>query len=73
MADIDEARLKEVGKDVASIIGEANVLVVPTDVSKLDEVVRLRDKVYEQWGEVRMTTYWRLHFPCLSNHHHHTQ
>jgi len=28
------------------------VLVVPTDVSKLDDVVRLRDRVYEAWGEV---------------------
>jgi hypothetical protein len=28
------------------------LLVVPTDVSVLDEVVRLRDRVYETWGEV---------------------
>jgi len=41
-----------VGKALAEIVGEANVLVVPTDVSKLEEVVRLRDKVYEDWGEV---------------------
>lgn len=54
VADVSEDKLKEVGKDVAKIVGDANVLVVPTDVSKLDEVVRLRDKVYEQWGEVSM-------------------
>jgi hypothetical protein len=30
----------------------ANLLIFPTDVSKADEVVRLRDRVYEAWGEV---------------------
>lgn len=29
-----------------------NVLVVPTDVSRVEDVVRLRDRVYETWGEV---------------------
>ncbi|KAK0222128.1 hypothetical protein IW262DRAFT_1271159 [Armillaria fumosa] len=52
LADIDEEKLKAVGKDVAAVVGEANVLVVPTNVAKLEEVVRLRDKVYELWGEV---------------------
>ncbi|PPR05379.1 hypothetical protein CVT24_007993 [Panaeolus cyanescens] len=52
IADVNEAQLKEVGKALAEIIGEANVLVVPTDVSKLEEVVRLKERVYEQWGEV---------------------
>ncbi len=42
LADIDEEKLKAVGKDVAAVVGEANVLVVPTDVAKLEEVVRLR-------------------------------
>jgi hypothetical protein len=28
------------------------VLAVPTDVSKLEDVVRLRERVYEAWGEV---------------------
>ncbi|KAF8194155.1 hypothetical protein BJ912DRAFT_959578 [Pholiota molesta] len=37
----------------ADKLQEANVLVVPTDVSKIEEVVRLRDRVYEAWGEVR--------------------
>ena len=48
-----EDTLKEVGKTLVGIVGEANVLVVPTDVSKLDQVKALRDKVYEAWGEVR--------------------
>ena len=30
------------------------MLAVPTDVSKLEDVVRLRDRVYEAWGEVRV-------------------
>ncbi|KAJ3936031.1 MAG: hypothetical protein NXY57DRAFT_886676 [Lentinula lateritia] len=54
IADVDEARLQQVGKDVAAIVGDANVLVVPTDVSKLDQVVHLKEKVYELWGEVRI-------------------
>lgn len=44
------------GKELAEIVSEANIMIVPTDVSRLDEVVRLRDKVYEAWGEVRITT-----------------
>ena len=44
------------GKELAHIVGEANIMIVPTDVSKLEDVVRLRDKVYEAWGEVRTTT-----------------
>ncbi|KAJ3997934.1 hypothetical protein F5050DRAFT_1568258 [Lentinula boryana] len=56
IADVDEARLLQVGKDVAAIVGDANVLVVPTDVSKLDQVVHLKEKVFELWGEVRIKT-----------------
>lgn len=52
IADITEDKLQEVGKALAGVVGDANVLVVPTDVSKLDQVVRLRDRVYEAWGEV---------------------
>jgi len=32
--------------------GETNVLAMLTDVSKLEVVVRLRERVYEAWGEV---------------------
>lgn len=52
MADIAEDVLTFAAKEVISIVGEANVLVIPTDVSNIDDVVRLRDKVYEAWGEV---------------------
>ncbi|KAF8817117.1 NAD(P)-binding protein [Phlegmacium glaucopus] len=52
IADSDEKNLAQVGHELVAVIGESNVLIVPTDVSKLDQVVRLRDKVYETWGEV---------------------
>jgi len=52
LADIDESKLKTASKEIAEIVGDSNVLVVPTDVSKIEEVVKLRDRVYETWGEV---------------------
>jgi NAD(P)-dependent dehydrogenase (short-subunit alcohol dehydrogenase family) len=52
IADCDEKNLTKVGHELTAIVGESNVLVIPTDVSKLDQVVRLRDRVYEVWGEV---------------------
>jgi len=52
IADIQRDGLQAVGKELAHIVGEANIMIVPTDVSKLEDVVRLRDKVYEAWGEV---------------------
>ncbi|KAG7088764.1 hypothetical protein E1B28_012730 [Marasmius oreades] len=52
IADIDDVKLQKVGKEVAAIVGDANVLVIATDVSQLDQVRRLKDKVYEAWGEV---------------------
>lgn len=54
LADVNEAALDMAGKEVAAIVGESNVLVIPTDVSQFDQVVRLRDKVYDAWGEVRV-------------------
>lgn len=53
IADCDEKNLAQVGHELTTIVGESNVLIIPTDVSKLDQVVRLRDRVYEAWGEVR--------------------
>lgn len=52
IADVDEAGLRATAAEVEKIVGEVNVLSVPTDVSKLEQVERLRDKVYEAWGEV---------------------
>lgn len=53
IADTNEAELQSLGKQLVEQIGEANVLVIPTDVSKLDQVESLKTKVYEDWGEVR--------------------
>ncbi|KAL5524224.1 hypothetical protein ACEPAF_9364 [Sanghuangporus sanghuang] len=52
LADVNEEQLKEAGKEVAAITGEANVLVVRTDVSHFEEVVKLKEKVLDTWGEV---------------------
>lgn len=54
IADISKEKLAKIGKELAAVVGEANVMAIPTDVSKLEEVVRLRDRVYEAWGEVRI-------------------
>ena len=54
IADINEAALMQVGKELAAIVGEGSVLVIPTDVSKLEQVQALSKKVYDAWGEVRI-------------------
>ena len=56
LADIDDKKLIETGQECSEILGGNNVLTVQTDVSKLDQVVRLRDRVYEAWGEVSSST-----------------
>jgi hypothetical protein len=64
---VNAAGLEAVGKELAAIQAalpkealaagakpEAEtLLVLPTDVSVLADVVRLRDRVYEAWDEVR--------------------
>ncbi|RDX48899.1 NAD(P)-binding protein [Lentinus brumalis] len=52
IADVDEQGLNATAKEVAQIIGEENLITLPTDVAQLDQVERLRDRVYEAWGEV---------------------
>ena len=54
IADWDEENLKKVAKELTALVGEANVLVIRTDVSKLEDVVALKERVYEAWGEVRI-------------------
>jgi hypothetical protein len=41
------------GREIATKVGQKNVLVVPTDVRSLEQVQRLKDKAYEAFGEVR--------------------
>lgn len=52
IADIDAKALNVLAVELRAAHGETNVLAVATDVSKLEEVVRLRERVYEAWGEV---------------------
>ena len=54
LADVDDAALTKAGKEIAEIAGENNVLAITTDVSKIDEVERLREKAFETWGEARV-------------------
>lgn len=56
LADVDETKLRVIGQELIELLGAQNVLIIPTDVSKLDQVVRLKDKVYDTWGEVRKTS-----------------
>jgi len=52
IADIDAKALDVLAAELGKAHGETNVLAVPTDVSRLEEVVKLRERVYEAWGEV---------------------
>ena len=54
LADVNKAQLDDAAAEVAAVpgVGPANVLAVPTDVSKIEDVERLRDAVLEKWGEV---------------------
>jgi NAD(P)-dependent dehydrogenase (short-subunit alcohol dehydrogenase family) len=54
LADLGGNVLEQAAAEVASVAyqGAADVLIVPTDVSKLEEVQRLKDRVYEAFGEV---------------------
>lgn len=52
LADIDSHKLDEAAKALIAEFGEGNVLAVPTDVSKLDQVQALADRTLETFGEV---------------------
>jgi len=52
LADIDAENLDTLGREIAAEAGEQNVLAIPTDVSSLEQVQRLKDKAYETFGEV---------------------
>ena len=54
LADLPGETLKSASAEVvsASPIGQAAVLTVPTDVSRLEQVEALRDTVFEKFGEV---------------------
>ncbi|KAJ7162983.1 hypothetical protein C8R46DRAFT_1102110 [Mycena filopes] len=54
LADLPSSltQLTALAKELEGVVGEGNVLVVPTDVSVLADVERLRERVYEAWSEV---------------------
>jgi hypothetical protein len=55
IADVNETRLSNLGHELSAMIGRDNVLVLPTDVAELAQVIKLRDKVYDTWGEVSIS------------------
>jgi hypothetical protein len=63
IADINVETLGALAKELSGTYGESNVLAVTVDVSKLEDVVHLRDRVYEAWGEVSVV---RGELPTLS-------
>jgi hypothetical protein len=60
IADINGAKLAQVKVELVKTLGEQNVISVVTDVSKLEDVKKLSNTVFDQWGEVRFTLLCRL-------------
>ena len=55
LADLEGEALRRATEDVAHLAGRPeNVLAVATDVSRLEDVERLREKVYAAFGEVAL-------------------
>jgi NAD(P)-dependent dehydrogenase (short-subunit alcohol dehydrogenase family) len=56
MADLSAQALTQAAREVAAAAptGDAAVLAVPTDVSKLEDVRKLADTVYAEFGEVAL-------------------
>lgn len=52
LADIDAALLQNSRKQVEAVASAGEVESMVVDVSKLEDVVALKDKVMELWGEV---------------------
>jgi len=54
LADLAGSALDQAATDIASVAkhGSSDVLAVPTDVSELDDIQGLRDRVYDAFGEV---------------------
>jgi NAD(P)-dependent dehydrogenase (short-subunit alcohol dehydrogenase family) len=48
LADLSEEALERAGKQLS----DATVVTVPTDVSRLEDVQRLKDRAYDAFGEV---------------------
>jgi NADP-dependent 3-hydroxy acid dehydrogenase YdfG len=52
LADVDQEGLRQTVEEVSPIVGASNILAMPIDVANLDEVVKLKEKVFEAWDEV---------------------
>jgi NAD(P)-dependent dehydrogenase (short-subunit alcohol dehydrogenase family) len=54
LADLGGNAFEQAGTEVGSVAkgGAADVVTVPTDVGKLEEVQRLKDRAYDTFGEV---------------------
>jgi NAD(P)-dependent dehydrogenase (short-subunit alcohol dehydrogenase family) len=57
LADVDEPKLAVAATEVGAIVGEANVIPVVTDVSKLEDVEALKERALDAFGEVRIRIY----------------
>lgn len=53
LVDVDEEGLQQTVKEVSPIIGMSNIMAIPVDVANLDEVVKLKEKIFEAWDEVQ--------------------
>lgn len=58
LADINQEQLAIAGQELLKACGEGNVLVVPTDVRDAAQVVSLKNKAYEAFGEVGLISRW---------------
>jgi NAD(P)-dependent dehydrogenase (short-subunit alcohol dehydrogenase family) len=54
LTDINEAKLKEAEKVLVAEHGEANIFTVKCDVSKVDDVAKMKDAVLDHFGEVNV-------------------
>lgn len=52
LVDVDEDGLQQTFNEVSSIVGASNIMAIPADVANLDDVVKLKEKVFEAWDEV---------------------
>ena len=52
MVDINTQLLEQSVNDVKAVPGAGDITAVGTDVSKLDEVVKLRERVLDLHGEI---------------------
>jgi predicted transcriptional regulator len=60
LVDVDEEGLQQTTKEVSSVVGASNVLATLIDVADLNEVIKLKEKVFEAWDEVQPHIFFRI-------------